>query len=296
MNLNHLLDTSKIDPEDVLVLRHRPPERDERELNKVLPWLAAERPELFNAYQQVQSGKLEKAMLRMIGAGYVAAFLGHEPGRAVFVGLYSIAGIKTLTAKQYTTDPLYLELRTHGMKAFATGSRPTIEWFDLRLCEFYREWKGKLVVGWPPPEQQWWRRANKNKFPVQAVLENSVLDAKMPAWEDIELTYDDLKVLPTAWRATLAQWRAIYYIFDTADGKGYVGSAYGENNLWQRWNGYAATGHGGNRLLKPRDPSGFRFTILQRVSPDMEGEDVIRLENTWKQRLHTREPFGLNDN
>ena len=81
-----------------------------------------------------------------------------------------------------------------------------------------------------------------------------------------------------------------------ADGKAYVGSAYGENNLLGRWLNYAARGHGGNRLLRGRDPTGFRFTILQRVSPDMEATDVIRLEATWKQRLHTRHPCGLNDN
>ena len=94
----------------------------------------------------------------------------------------------------------------------------------------------------------------------------------------------------------LSEWRAIYFIFDTMDGKGYVGSAYGAENLLGRWLGYAARGHGGNVLLRQRDPSHFRFSILQRVSPDMDAGDVIRLEATWKERLHTRAPFGLNDN
>ena len=49
-------------------------------------------------------------------------------------------------------------------------------------------------------------------------------------------------------------------------------------------------------LLRQRDPKNFRFTILQRVSPDMDAGDVIRLEGTWKERLHTRSPLGLNDN
>jgi hypothetical protein len=35
---------------------------------------------------------------------------------------------------------------------------------------------------------------------------------------------------------------------------------------------------------------------LQRVSPDMEPSEVIRLESSWKERLHTRKPYGLNDN
>jgi hypothetical protein len=79
-----------------------------------------------------------------------------------------------------------------------------------------------------------------------------------------------------------------------SDGKAYVGSAYGDGNLLGRWLTYAASGHGGNSLLK-RDPKNFQFTILQRVSPDMEADEVIKLESTWKERLHTRQPFGLTE-
>ena len=79
-------------------------------------------------------------------------------------------------------------------------------------------------------------------------------------------------------------------------GKGYVGSAYGEENLLGRWLNYSLSGHGDNRLLRTREGKNFRFTILQRVSPDLEPRDVIKLESSWKERLHTRKPFGLNDN
>jgi len=102
--------------------------------------------------------------------------------------------------------------------------------------------------------------------------------------------------LPSRLKADLSQWRGIYYIFDETDGKGYVGSAYGADNLLGRWRNYAATGHGGNSLLRRRDPRRFRFSILQRVSPDMDADDVIQLEGKWKERLHTRAPQGLNDN
>jgi len=106
----------------------------------------------------------------------------------------------------------------------------------------------------------------------------------------MNLGWDELSILPARWRAALSQWRGIYYIYDAADGKGYVGSAYGEDNMLGRWRNYAASGHGGNRLLRQRDPRNFRFTILQRVSPDMDANDVIRLEGTWKERLHTHAP------
>ena len=151
-------------------------------------------------------------------------------------------------------------------------------------------------MGWPPPERSWWRRAHRNEIPVLALLEDSVLDAAMPEWDAISFTWEELRVLPTRWKSALAQWRGIYFIFDNDDGKGYVGSAYGKDNLLGRWLNYAAAGHGGNKLLKRRNPQSFSFSILQRVSPDMEATDVVRLEATWKERLHTRQPYGLNDN
>ena len=291
MNLNDLLAGKGIDTEQVLVLRHRP---HETELNKVLPWLAAEKPDVFNAYQQTQGEKLEKTMT---GAGFVASFIGHEPGKALFVGLYKIGASRPLTPEEFWRVPAYIEMKAFGMQGFTGGDgRSSILWFDLTLTDFYESWKGKLIVGWPPPERSWWRRAHRNEILVLAVLEDSALDAAMPEWDEITLTWDELGVLPTRWRSALAQWRGIYYIFDSSDGKGYVGSAYGHSNLLGRWQTYSASGHGGNRLLRQRDHRRFRFSILQRVSPDMDDNDVIRLETTWKERLHTRQPYGLNDN
>jgi hypothetical protein len=85
------------------VFRQRP---QESELNKVLPWLAAEKPELFNAYQQTQGGeKVERAMQTLTGLGYVASFIGREPGKGLFVGLYSIAASKPLTFEEFWQVP-----------------------------------------------------------------------------------------------------------------------------------------------------------------------------------------------
>jgi hypothetical protein len=229
----------------------------------------------------------------------VAAFIGHESGKALFVGLYSVKGWKPITPKEYWQIPANVELKTFGHEGFTEkSSRSSILWFDLVLTDFCAHWKGKLIVRWPPLDRNWYRWAHKptNEMPVLAILEESALDAAMPKWDAIDLKWDELCVLPKQWRSRFSQWRGIYYIFDASDGKGYVGSAYGESNLLGRWLGYAASGHGGNRLLRQRDPRNFRFTILQRVSPDMEVHDVIRLESSWKQRLHTRKPHGLNDN
>lgn len=290
MELNDLLQGKGIEPRGVLILRHRPSEPD---LNEILPSLAEDRHDLFNAYQQTQGETLEKTML---SASYVASFIGHEPGRALYVGLYQIGEAKPLTHAQYWQVPEYVELKKLGMRGFSGARRPSCLWFDLELTDFYSDWKGKLIVDWPPPERSWWRRAHRNVMPIRAVLEDSALNSAMKRWDELDLSWSQLAVLPKRWQAKLAEWRGIYYIFDVSAGKGYVGSAYGAENLLGRWRSYAASGHGGNRLLKQRDPQHFRFTILELVAPNMEADEVIRREGTWKERLHTRQPHGLNDN
>jgi hypothetical protein len=289
MNLNNLLIENQIDPQHVLVLRHRPFEPD---LRKVFPLIAADRPDLFNAYQQTHGERVEKVML---GVQYVLSMLGMEPGRAVFVGLYKVGKTKPLSYAQYWRISQHIELKRLGMKGFS-GRRASCLWFDLKLQDFYKSWKGKLVVDWPPPERAWWRRAHRNVMPVRAILEESAFETVMKEWDELDITWNEIAVLSKRFQERLSEWRGIYLIFDASDRKGYVGSAYGADNILGRWRNYARSGHGGNRLLRQRDPHNFRFTILERVSPDMKAEDVIQRENSWKERLHTRQPFGLNIN
>ena len=293
MNLNDLLTAKGIDLKKVIVMRHRP---WEQKLNRVMPWLAAKRPELFNAYQQTQGPIVEKALQKV---NYLASFIGRKPGKALFVGLFKMNGSTEMTYEACVQLPLSLELKSLGMGGAKPGEEPaSIRWFDLVLDEaFYPEWKGRLVVKWPTPDRSWWRRAHKNEMPILAIHENSVLEDAMPAWNALLLTWEQLKIMPTRWESEIKRWRGIYYIFDESDGKGYVGSAYGIENIYGRWtSAYAVTGHGGNKLLKGRDPVNFHFSVLQLVAHDTESVDVIRLEKTWKDRLHTRSPFGLNDN
>jgi hypothetical protein len=298
MLFNDLL-PEDIDPASVLALRHTPRPED-GELRKVLPWLADEHPDVFNAYQSTQTEKVEAQMLR---AKYVASFIGLEKRRdsteaaAVFVGLYKVGDHRPLTYTQFWKEPAYLKMKGYGMRGFVEGSRPSVLWFDLTITDFYKKWKGKLIVEWPRPAITFSRFASNAKFPIVAILEDSALHGAMPDWKDCIFTWAELSALPRNWRERLSQWRGIYYIFDQSDGKGYVGAAYGEkDNLLGRWEHYAASGHGGNVLLRERSPENFTFSILERVSPDWEPADVIRLENNWKDRLHTRLPFGLNGN
>jgi len=295
MQLNDLLIGASIDPKRTLILRHRPTEPAFR---KVLPHLAGEHLELLNAYQSYQGPILEKSIQKLIG-GWIVALLAHGAGRAIYVGTYLISGAAPETRAEFWARPDNLTLRDLGCGGFTDDEgRDSIVRFDLRLTDALAEWRGKLIVGWPPPERGWYRRAanDKNIMPVLAIREESAFSVDIPDWREMDYSWAELAILPERVRTALAQWRGIYLIWDESDGKSYVGSAYGAANILGRWENYAATGHGGNTLLRQRDPRRFRFTILQRVSPDLEDRDVISLESSWKARLHTRAPFGLNEN
>ena len=109
-------------------------------------------------------------------------------------------------------------------------------------------------------------------------------------------SWSDLHVIPQRWIDVLSHWRGVYYIWDSRDRRGYVGSATGEQGLYQRWINYAKSGHGGNKLLKLRKPKTFQFSILEWAAPDMEDREIMERERMWKERLHTKSPDGLNDN
>lgn len=293
ITLNDLFEKSGINPEHVIVFRHRP--QKQPKLMEILPLLAAARPKMFNAYQQQQTIKVEKVMQKLVGKGYVASFIGQISGEATFVGLYSIKTSKPLTYTEYWKIQENKELRKYGMEGFTKkDTRNSVLWFDLQLVDFCKDWQGKLIVKWTPPERSWWRRAHRNEMPVIAILKDSYLD-RDKEWYEIELSWDGLQVLPSRLKSRLSEWRGVYYIFDKSDGKGYVGSAYGKDNILGRWQHYAKNPDGGNNLLKGRDRENFIFTILERTSPDAAPDAVIQCENSWKERLHTRE-YGLNDN
>lgn len=288
LDFKTLLDLVNIDPAEVLMVRHTPIEKS---LKRVFPWLVVERPDLFLAYQQIQWKTLEKAMTR---GKFVAAFVSQESGAGTFAGISRIKGWRNLDHEGYRAFPGNDELEALGMSLRAADAGDCLA-FELEPLDHYANWVGRMVVTWPMPYQNWWRWAAGGRFSVQSIDEQSRFVRGMPDWHELVLTWAELQNLPAGWRASLAQWRGVYLIYDVARAAGYVGSAYGGENMLGRWRSYAATGHGGNKELRESDPTNLRFSILQRTSPDLEAPDVIALEASWKERLHTRE-FGLNRN
>jgi hypothetical protein len=291
MYLHDLLREKGIETQsDVLVMRHTPKEPD---LNRNLPSLAETRPDLFNAYQSTQGNKTKEDQLKK--AKYLASFIGHERHKAIFVGLFKVGEGWKLDFVNYWRDSAHLELKRYGMKGF-TGKRKAVLKFPLDEMKAFQDWKGKLIIDWPGSHLAWSRWMKDNKFSVCALLEESKLAKAMPDWTEIVWRYDELKKLPQSWEDRMSQWRGIYFIFDRGCNKGYVGSAYGAENIIGRWRQYGKTGHGGNKYLRKCKSENLRFSILEIDSHIRPPAEIIEKESSWKARLHTRYPQGLNGN
>jgi hypothetical protein len=280
LDFKDLLVKRHIDPQGVLMLRHTP---TAPRLRRVFLSLAELHPDAFNAYQQIQAEAVEK---RMKKAQYVASFIGHSPGSAIFIGLYQRHGEKERTAADINADPAMQILLSYDPRPEA---RPRL-WFDLRLMQdFCGDWKGKLIIKWPGREISWHRFAVPGPFKISAIHPESLLTEAPPvSYRDWDLQWDQLRLLPESWKAKLREWRGIYFVFDASDGKGYVGKASGAENLLGRWLNYADSGHGGNVKLRGRDPLNFRFSILELIPGDMEDAEVEPREQNWMLRLRTR--------
>jgi hypothetical protein len=183
------------------------------------------------------------------------------------------------------------------MRGF-TGGRKHILKFRLVEVEKFQDLKGKLIVDWPGTDRAWsrWAHKKKNIFSIAALLEESRLKEGMPDWVEIVLNHRDLKILPRSWQHKMEEWRGIYFIFDKSICKGYVGSAYGGDNIFGRWKNYARTGHGNNKYLRQCNPEELIFSILEIDSHARPHDEILAKEASWKRRLNTRYPYGLNAN
>ncbi|MNP57084.1 hypothetical protein D3C76_1518780 [compost metagenome] len=96
--------------------------------------------------------------------------------------------------------------------------------------------------------------------------------------------------------------KGVYLITDKSTGQKYVGAAYGEQGLWQRWKSYAKTGHGNNlELIRLHESTvnyaqdNFSFSLLEHHPKIVRDEKIISRELHWKTVLLTRS-HGYNRN
>lgn len=284
LRLNDLLRGAGLEPEHCTVMLHSP--REPR-LRRLLPHLAAARPDLFDAFQSSHAGP---ATATLRGRSHTVAFVALEGGDCVLVGVYAQSGCTPRTLQWQENHPEISELR----RDFGYDYNPVEgqAFFDLRRSAHLEDMAGRLRIA-PRLGRTYVRLAEKLDAEVVAITRESSFDAPPPYWREWCPTGPEIRALSPAQQARLREWRGVYLIVDESDGARYVGAAYGAENLLGRWRDHVAGDAGLTAALRARNPARFRFSILERVSPDMPPEEVIALEHGWMLRLHSRR-FGLN--
>jgi hypothetical protein len=137
---------------------------------------------------------------------------------------------------------------------------------------------------------------------VIKLLESAFIVEDFKGYNNVLLSHHNLKVIVNrseeSWRSALSSVGGVYIIMDKQTGKAYVGSAYGQGGIWQRWCCYADNGHGGNaELIALLTKEGgayaehFQYAILEIADPLDTMEQVCIRESHWKRVLMSRE-FG----
>ena len=232
----------------------------------------------------------------LLNRDFLASFIGLRDGSTIFVGVYKKKNFREVTKKSFHEDPRFLRLRALGCNDYPEPLRLVFNFEELKA---FRALKGRLYIQWGGGPRSFIQVAANRDFPIVKLAEENQLVAELQHHSELILSEADIRELPHTWRERMSQWRAVYIITDISDGARYIGSASGAENLWQRWKYYSDTGHGGNVLLKSRDPANFRFSILELLAADEEKAVVLEKEVNWKRRLLTRASdgyFGLNDN
>lgn len=178
--------------------------------------------------------------------------------------------------------------------------------FVLEESETLADLAWRLIIDWGPGTRSWKQNGTgAHGKPVLAIAERAV--DPFPGFENLVLSFAELERVVAEprryalWHAALSAVNAVYLIVDTATGKQYVGSAYGDGGLLGRWSTYVTTLHGGNKLLVAElkaDPvtySRFQFSVLQILPRSATPEAVIAVESLYKAKLLTQS-FGLNAN
>lgn len=287
MEFNDLLQAQGIDPSAVALALHKPGALPAR---RALCALVEEDPEAFEAYQSTHPS-IQEATVK--SRPIMASFVPTTDGEMTFAGLYAQRGSAPVNRENLLSDEVFLRMmeavdglsRQNVLAKLENAFTERLR-FDLSRMDCLNDLRGRLVVC-DPGARNYMRLAERTSLAVIEIGRDARLVPPMPVWDDVALSAGEVRSLPREWSIQLAAWRGIYLIVDQSDGARYVGAAYGVENLLGRWRAHIAGDLGVTRELSRRRTEGFRFSILELLSPMAEIEEVTARERKWMKRLDT---------
>lgn len=178
--------------------------------------------------------------------------------------------------------------------------------YDLTPVQEYTNLYGRLVVEYKNTTQQLKRNAENvlNDIKVVEILKKPYKGIEFTGYNNINLTFQELEVIiknnVDEWKRKLENITGIYMLSDKSNGKRYIGSAYGQDGIWQRWSCYIYSQNGGNKELLQLDSNyireNFTFALLEWYTIGTDADYIISRENYWKNVMMSRGKYGYNDN
>ena len=229
----------------------------------------------------------------------IVSFLAEPNNQAKLYGVYENLGIKV-----NNNLPKY----SKSLKKYCKPQdRDNDLFMVLKKVDKYKKFENRIIIDWMVP-RGWYNTFGKviDKEVVKILPYNFV--DEFPGLMKIRINAHELKTIinnpqtHSKWYESLTRLQAVYMILDKKSGNQYVGTTYGQNGLWQRWENYAKGNFtGGNKELielKENDSNfheNFQYSILEVLSKNASQKECVDAENLWKEKLGTR-TFGLNKN
>lgn len=241
----------------------------------------------FKSWQEHQTNK-------NFGRKYVLSLVYYDKDIWMFAGIYEVLPVKPV--------PVQSENGWKGWKYETKLTNKAVDYIGRAFFKFKKEFRASYPVLELDPKNG----EPIAEMPLSHILDKRVALADFVGFDKVNVDYKTLKYIVSdnisSWKSALSNVKGIYLIVDTLTGKQYVGSAYGDECIWQRWSNYAKTGHGGNAELKnllvengQEYAYNFKYSILEVCNMNLGNEYIIERETHWKEVLLTRK-FGLNKN
>jgi CTP:phosphocholine cytidylyltransferase-like protein len=180
--------------------------------------------------------------------------------------------------------------------------------FDFRLVvKFHKDFQNGIVRA----------KTIIDKLEVIEVWDpdKTLNDNSFPGYKNVSVSYRELKkkIEYPEWRTALSCRKGVYLITDTATGKLYVGSAYGENGILGRWETYIKSGYDKDEVENGKYPNkklqelvktqglkyiqeNFQYSILETFTDDVSDKYIISRESWWKEAVLSRQFGNYNAN
>ena len=184
--------------------------------------------------------------------------------------------------------------------------------YDIELMKIHDNLIGRLIIDYDPGTKLRGRsflfKKRYYQFKVFEILRERYHGKDFPGYDNINITFRELdqiiKNQKKDWMTALRNIKGVYAVFDIKTGKKYVGSAYANNGIWDRWSVYAVSGHGwSNELTALINTKGFKYaqdnfkiTLLDYRPMKTDDNVIIERESFWKEALLSRGNFGYNQN